>query len=125
MVGKITYTLFMFHVYDSIMNILLFIVDMSSEGIGMCTRKRTLSSQSRERSNESRRLWYQQNKDAINECRRATYNRKTSEATHQNDSIFPCKYHTMDDIMERTFPVDSSLSGYAPPQHNLVVRCSS
>ena len=121
---KITYTLFMFHFYDSIINILLFIVDMSSEGTSKQIRKINLSPQSRERSNESRRLQYQQNKDAINESRRATYNRKTSEATLQKNSIVPRKYHTMDDIMERTFTVDSSLSGYAPPHHNLVVRCS-
>jgi len=79
---------------------------MSSEGTSVRTRKRTLSSQSHERSNESRHLRYQQNKDAINERRRATYNRKTSETTPQNDSIVLCKYHTMGDIMEITFPID-------------------
>ena len=100
----------MFHVYDSIMNILLFIVDMSSQGTSMRTRKRTLSSQSHDTSNESRHLRYQQNKDAINEHKRATYNIKMSEVTLDNDFIIPRKYRTMDDIMERTFHVDSSLS---------------
>ena len=56
----------MFHVYDSIVNILLFIVDMSSEGTSKRTRKRNLSPKSRERSNESHHLRYQQNNDAIN-----------------------------------------------------------
>jgi len=69
-------------------------------------------------------LWYRQNKDAINEHRRAAYKIKTSEGTLQNDSIVPCKYRSMNDIMERTFPVVSSLSGYAPPQHSLVVQIS-
>lgn len=40
---------------------------------------------------------------------RATYDRKTSETTLENDAIIPRKYHTMDNIMERTFHVDSSL----------------
>lgn len=30
----------------------------------------------------------------------------------------------MDDIIERTFPIDISLWGYPPHLHNLVVRCS-
>ena len=30
----------------------------------------------------------------------------------------------MDDIMERTFPLDSSLLEYAPREHNFVFRCS-
>ena len=98
---------------------------MSSEGISVRSRKRTLSSQSRERSNESHHLWYQQNKDVMNEHRRAAYKTKMSEATLQNHFIIPRKYCTMDDIMERTFHVHSSLSGYAPPQHNLGVRFSS
>ena len=97
---------------------------MSSEGTSMRARKRTLSSQSHERSNESCRLRYQKNKDPINKHRRDTYNRRTSEATLENYFIIPHKYHTMDDIMERKFPVDSSLSKYAPRQHNFVVRCS-
>jgi len=48
-------------------------------------------------------IMYQQNKDAMNEHRIAAYKRKMSEGTLQNDSIVPCKYCNMDDIMERTF----------------------
>ena len=98
---------------------------MSSEGKSRRTRKWNLSRASRDGSNERHNLWYQQNKVPINEHRRATYCRRTSEATIQNDFIIPRKYRTMDDIMERTFHVNSSLLGYAPPQHNLVVWCSS
>lgn len=68
---------------------LLFIVNMSSEGTSIHARKRILSSQSHERSNKSRHLQYQQNKDVINGRRRAAYKRKTSEVTLQNDSIVP------------------------------------
>jgi len=60
-----------------------------------------------------------------NEHRRATYHRRTSERTLQN--IFPMsrKYHSMDDIMERTFTIDSSFSKCVPHQHNFPVGCSS
>ena len=52
---------------------------------------------------------------------RATYHRRTSEATLENDFITPRKYCTMYDIMESTSFVDSSLSEYAHRQHNVVV----
>ena len=74
----------MFHVYGSIINMLLFVVDMSSEGTSKRTRKRNLSPASRDRSNESRRLRYQKNKDTINEHRRAIYHRITTRTTLQN-----------------------------------------
>lgn len=111
----------MFDVYDSRINNLLLIVDMLSKGTSKRTRKQNWSPESRERSNEIGRLWYQQNKDAINEHRRATYHTRTSESTLENGFIIPRKYSTMDDIMERTFPIASSLSQYAPRQHNIVV----
>ena len=69
--------------------------------------KRNQSLASHDKSNESCRLPYQQNKDIVNEHRRATYHIKMSEKTLQNDFMIPRKYHTMDDIMERTFPLDS------------------
>ena len=103
---------------------MLFTVDMSYEGTSKRTRKWNLSPESHDRSNESRCLPYQQNKDTINEHRRATYHRRTTESTLQNNFMIPHKYRTMDDIMERTFPIDSSLSESTPPQHNFVVRCS-
>ena len=99
---------------------LLFVVDMSSEGIRKCTRKRNQSPASRDKSNESRRIRYQKNKDTVNEHRRARYHRRTSETTLKNYFMIPRKYRTMDDIMERTFPPDSSLPEYAPRQHNVV-----
>ena len=52
---------------------------MSSEGTSKRTRKRNSSPASRDKSNESRRLRYQQNKDTINEHRRAKYRRRTTE----------------------------------------------
>ena len=99
---------------------LLFIVDMSSEGTSKRTRKRNQSPASRDKSNESRRLWYQQNKGTINEHRRARSHRRTTETTLKNDFMVPNRYRTMDDIMERTFPLSSSLPEYAPRQHNFV-----
>lgn len=115
---------YMFHVYGSIINMLLFIVNMSSEGTSKCARKRNQSPASHDKSNESHHLRYQQNKETINEHRRATYHRRTSEKYLQNYFIIPHKYRTMDDIMERTFPLDSSLPEYAPHQHSFVFRCS-
>ena len=103
---------------------LLFVVDMSSEGTSKHTRKMNKSPASRDKSNESRRLRYQQNKDTINEHRRAKYHRRMTETTLQKDFMVPPRYRTMDDIMERTFPLGSSLPEYAPHQHNFVFRCS-
>ena len=107
---------YMFHVYGSIINMLLFIVDMSSEGTSKRTRKRNQSPTSREKSNESHCLWYQKNKITINEHRRDTYHRRKSETTLKNDFMIPHKYRIMDDIMERTFPLDSSLPKPPPYQ---------
>ena len=97
---------------------------MSSEGTIKHTRKKNQSPTSRDKSNESRRFRYQKNKDTINEHRRATYHRRTSETTLQNYFMIPRKYRTMDDIMEITFPLDSSLTKYVDHQHNFVVWCS-
>ena len=114
----------MFHVFSSITNMLFFVVDMSSEGTSKRTRKRNKSPASRDKSNESRRLRYQQNKDTINEHRRAKYRRRTTETTLKNYFMVPPRYRTMDDIMERTFPLGSSLPEYAPRQHNFVFQRS-
>ena len=38
--------------------------------------------------------------------------------------MVPPRYRTMDDIMERTFPLGSSLPEYAPHQHNFVFQRS-
>ena len=97
---------------------------MSSEGTSKRTRKRNKSPALRDKSNESRRLRYEQNKDTINEHSRAKYRRKMTETTLQKDFMVPPRYRTMDDIMERAFPLGSSLPEYAPRQHNFVFQRS-
>ena len=111
---------YIFHDYGSIINMLLFLVDMSSKGTSKHTRKHNMSRASRDRSNESHHLRHQQNKDIINEHWRDTYHTRMSETTLQNYFMISCKYHTMDDIMERIFPLDSSFPESPHCPHNFV-----
>jgi hypothetical protein len=81
---------------------------MSTENTSKCSTKRNRSLTSRDRANELRRLWYQQNKDAINERRRILYRRRTRDSSTGIDFPIIHKYHSLADIMQRTFPINVS-----------------
>jgi hypothetical protein len=61
-----------------------------------------------ERRKKKFRLWYQQNKDKIHECKRALYHIRTTQNMIPNDFPNSCKYRSLVDIMRRTFPLDVS-----------------
>lgn len=65
-----------------------------------------------ERTNELCHLWYQWNKDAINECRRSEYHRRTTGIHIANEFPHNRKYQSLVDIMQRTFPIIISFSKY-------------
>jgi hypothetical protein len=91
------------------------VVEMSTEGTSKCSTKHNRSLTSRERDNELCRLRYQQNKDAINERRRLLYRRRVRENTTETDFPISRKYHSLADIMQRTFPINVS---FLEPFHN-------
>ena len=72
---------------------------MSIEGTSKRITKRTRSLTTCERRNEIRRLQYQQNKDAINERRRALYHTRTTQNNIQNDYLNSRKYRSLAAIM--------------------------
>jgi hypothetical protein len=80
---------------------------MSTENTSKCSTKRNRSPTSRDRANELCRLRYQQNKNAINECRRLVY-RSTRDSSPVIDFPISRKYRSLVDIMQRTFPINVS-----------------
>ena len=81
---------------------------MSTKGTSKNSTKHNRSPTSRERENERQRLWYQRNKDAINEHRRLLYHRRNRESTIEIDFSISHKYHNLVDIMQRKFPMNVS-----------------
>jgi len=79
---------------------------MSIEGTSKCITKHTRSMTSCERRNELHCLQYEQNKDAINDCRRVLYHIITTRNTVQNYFPNSRKYKSLDYIMWRTFPIN-------------------
>jgi hypothetical protein len=102
---------------------------MSTEGTSKRSTKRTRSPTTCERRNEIRRLRYQQNKDAINERRRALYRTRTTRNNIENGFLDSRKYRSLAAIMRTTIPVDVSFPqnfhtldiSYVPQSHNNVV----
>ena len=81
---------------------------MSTECTNISCKKCQLSPASRERTNELCRLWYQQNKDAINEHRRSVYHRRKTGFHIVDEFPHSRKYGSLADIMQRTFPITVS-----------------
>jgi hypothetical protein len=81
---------------------------MSTQGTSNRSTKCIRSPASRERANALRRLRYQENKYAINECRRVLYRRRVRENTIEKDFPISRKYRNLADIMQRTFPINVS-----------------
>ena len=102
---------------------------MSTEGTSKRSMKRTHSPKTCERRNEIRRLRYQQNKDAINERRRALYRTRTTRNNIENGFLDSRKYRSLAAIMRTTIHVDVSFPqnfhtldiSYVPQSHNNVV----
>jgi hypothetical protein len=84
------------------------VVEMSTEGIGKHSTKHNKSQTSCERANEHQHLWYQRNKDAINQRRRLLYHRRTRESATDIDFPNSRKYRSLAHIMEITFPMNVS-----------------
>ena len=72
---------------------------MSTEGTSKRIMKQNHSMTTCERRNEILRLWYQQNKDAINERRRALYRTRTTRNNIENDFLDSLKYRSLAAIM--------------------------
>ena len=87
---------------------------MSTECTSNRRKKRQLSPTSRDRSNELRRLWYQRNKDSINDHRRFVYHSRKTRIHISNELPHSRKYQSLADIMQRTFPITVSFPKYFP-----------
>ena len=76
------------------------VVEMSTEGTSNHSTKHNRSPTSRRRATERQRLWYQWNKDAINERRSILYHRRTRESTIEIDFPISRKYRSLADTLQ-------------------------
>ena len=102
---------------------------MSTKGTSKRITKRTRFPKTCERINEIRCLQYQQNKDAINERRKALYHTRTTRNNIDIDFLDSPKYRSLVSIMRTTIHVDVSFPqyfhtldiSYVPQSYNNVV----